>query len=51
MIYTQVSLFILAAVIIILINLKVKNPTTLEASKKNLKDILCHGHCSVSVSL
>ena len=37
MIYTQVSLFILAAVIIILINLKVKNPTTLEASKKNLK--------------
>lgn len=37
MIFTQVSLFILAAIIIILINLKVKNPTTLEAGKKEPK--------------
>lgn len=37
MIFTQVSLFILAAIIIILINLKVKNPTTLEAGRKEPK--------------
>lgn len=37
MIYTQVSLFIIAAIIIILINLRVKNPTSLESSMKEPK--------------
>ncbi|MCO0862340.1 type II CAAX endopeptidase family protein [Staphylococcus pasteuri] len=36
-IYTQVSLFIIAAIIIILINLKIKNPTKLEAGFKEPK--------------
>lgn len=44
MIFTQVSLFILAAIIIILINLKVKILLLLKLVERNLRDTSFLGH-------
>ena len=53
MIYTQVSLFIVAAILIILINLYIKNPTRLEAGVKESKRYIISwallGFCIVMV--
>ncbi|AGZ24786.1 MULTISPECIES: intramembrane glutamic endopeptidase MroQ [Staphylococcus] len=53
MIYTQVSLFIIAAILIILINLYIKNPTRLEAGHKESKRYIISwallGFCIVMV--
>lgn len=44
-IYIQLVLFLIAATTIILINLKIKNPTKLELEVKEPKNISFHGHC------